>query len=1034
VRVKRELKDKEMQLTALQAKLDMVGSNSSEYKKRLEEAMTELTQKERNLIEERSKVQVLTVEMKTSSIAARATDEQASHIHELQSEVKMLRDTNDKISAVAMSGEREQQHENRVSLFKEKIQQLELQCRAEMQEKSELMKKLGTEQEIRAEILAESRDQQKALLSISAERDKLEQRMKFFTSESAVDIEEMEKALLIVKKRKEHGDDLDFLLPMNERESIDLRKQLKNTTAAYAETVSELEKARQLLRIQDDISREYKSQAEDAETKAEELERSFAAKCLEYDKMLENRGARINKLEKQLRDIAYGTNQYPVKPATLHGVDDARARTTAPEIHPGQNLLEICVSRAELSAEAINEFKGVEACTFVTFDFFHFETEHTAIRYGQFPRYDSISQYVVEVDEAFLQYLRKGTMTVELHQTIDINYKTLAACQIRFTDLLSQSKYGARKKVLGKASLVSLRDPGTVYAEVEFWMRVQVPIDQSLRLYRERQKALAYAEANEEKGETLGVGMAASTLGLKISILSCTAVQSRRPGMQPSCYVAFKFHTLDDVTTPTVTSSNNPMFGHDTLLQVPPTKSLQSYLMESAMELFVVDDGDPDMEAYLGVAAVPLAALAISEPVAGQFDLIAPQGVLNGQIEIKIEWMEEYHPPGSAGSNLVGTQPPPLQAGGKPVPDTRHVPIDEPSVVEPLVTEPAKMDSQQAAADEAAPLHPTTKVTPAAPNTQLVAPPAVVAQRKAPEITVDATIEDYESDFHDDDDDSTPAAKTGKPAREATTAKSGDEDATHPTTAEHAPAPAPGNEDVLSKPGNTTDATSQQGQAPPAPDAAPPPASEKAKVVVPKKGKQPSKATSKRDPIPPANVGVDGLLFVDGAAMLADESVQQLFVSFQFLDVELDRLESPQAHPKPATALERLNFDHHCHFVFDNSPETGDFVISGPGMSKKLRQLAKQIQTERSAILTFDVVSEPASDNAGGVCRQVAFAFVDLAEVWRERADMVNEELQLFDYDAWHGNPQETVIVGKLFVTITLCPSLQALVKKKKKK
>ena len=29
VRVKRELKDKEMQLTALQAKLDMVGSNSS---------------------------------------------------------------------------------------------------------------------------------------------------------------------------------------------------------------------------------------------------------------------------------------------------------------------------------------------------------------------------------------------------------------------------------------------------------------------------------------------------------------------------------------------------------------------------------------------------------------------------------------------------------------------------------------------------------------------------------------------------------------------------------------------------------------------------------------------------------------------------------------------------------------------------------------------------------------------------------------------------------------------------------------------
>ena len=44
-------------------------------------------------------------------------------------------------------------------------------------------------------------------------------------------------------------------------------------------------------------------------------------------------------------------------------------------------------------------------------------------------------------------------------------------------------KYGARKKVLGKAALVSLKDPGTVYADIEFWLRVQVPIDQSLRLY-----------------------------------------------------------------------------------------------------------------------------------------------------------------------------------------------------------------------------------------------------------------------------------------------------------------------------------------------------------------------------------------------------------------------------------------------------------------------------------------------------------------------------------------------------------------------
>lgn len=167
----------------------------------------------------------------------------------------------------------------------------------------------------------------------------------------------------------------------------------------------------------------------------------------------------------------------------MHGIGDPTAGLVSTQIQPGENLLEICISRAELSSELMAEFAGMTPCTFVTFDFYEFETEHTAIRYGQFPRYDSVSQFIVEANDAFEAYLRKGKMTLELHKTVDVNYETLAACQISYTGLIDESRYAARKKIEGKARLYSLRDPTIVYAEVDFWMRVQLPLDQALRVY-----------------------------------------------------------------------------------------------------------------------------------------------------------------------------------------------------------------------------------------------------------------------------------------------------------------------------------------------------------------------------------------------------------------------------------------------------------------------------------------------------------------------------------------------------------------------
>lgn len=136
--------------------------------------------------------------------------------------------------------------------------------------------------------------------------------MKFFTSQSTVDIDEMEQALRLVKEKKEKGG-LDFLLPTEEKENSDIRKQLKSVNSQHADTILELEKVRKLLRIQDDISKEYRAQTGEAETRAEDLDRKYAGKVEKFEAMLKDRNLKIHELSRRLRDIGYGTNQYPVK-------------------------------------------------------------------------------------------------------------------------------------------------------------------------------------------------------------------------------------------------------------------------------------------------------------------------------------------------------------------------------------------------------------------------------------------------------------------------------------------------------------------------------------------------------------------------------------------------------------------------------------------------------------------------------------------------------------------------------------------------
>ena len=58
----------------------------------------------------------------------------------------------------------------------------------------------------------EHRDMRRQYFQLKEEHDELKDKMSFFTKESAVDFQEIEEALMIVKQRKEQqNQELDFL-------------------------------------------------------------------------------------------------------------------------------------------------------------------------------------------------------------------------------------------------------------------------------------------------------------------------------------------------------------------------------------------------------------------------------------------------------------------------------------------------------------------------------------------------------------------------------------------------------------------------------------------------------------------------------------------------------------------------------------------------------------------------------------------------------------------------------------------------------
>lgn len=655
IKLQKLLAEKGNTLTVLEGRFLQQQESLKTLKASHDVALLKVDEVSKQLKEERLKTLELKTQIQFRALDQRHTHELQERIQDLEKERDLLKENCDKFMKSAFDVSLEQKWKTREQQLKLQIAQLETALKSDLQDKNQILDKIKAERDLNEKLTMENKEHQLRYLEQKQQLDEIKDRMKFFTKESEIDAAELSEALMLIKvRRSQKSGDLGFLERVEEDVKVDVERSLKHLQATHAETVQELEKTRNMLIIQHKINKDYQAEVDVVTRKMDDLKLEYELKREKLAQLLDTRAAKIKKLEAQLKDIAYGTKIHVFNP-NLTDEDVTDEFDESLSLARGENLLEINLGRAEFSPEAIECLKDKDPSTFCTYAFYDFELQSTGVVRGACPAYDFTSQYIVRVDDLFLNYLHSSSVTIEIQHAEGLSFRTVAAGQLRLNQLLERDG-----KVFGTVKLVGVTDEIQVFGTLEFWLKLRVPMEQAIRLYKERVKALGYLNTNSKDSQVLSDHVPrSSSLGegdlneLNITVHSCCNLKSRGPHTQPSSYVIYKLYHFPDHDVPIISSTSDPQFEDHMVFPLAMNSDLDAFLRSEALLLYVFDDLDVKDQMYLGKARVLLISLVHDKTIMGKFELTDPAGLPSGQISVTLKWKFTYIP---CGSSAITTQ------------------------------------------------------------------------------------------------------------------------------------------------------------------------------------------------------------------------------------------------------------------------------------------------------------------------------------------------------------------------------------------
>lgn len=770
---------------------------------------------------------------------------------------------------------------------------------------------------------------------------------------------------------------------------------MRELQATHAETVQELEKTRNMLIMQHKINKDYQMEVETVTQKMENLQQDHELKLEQYVHLLDIRASRIQKLEAQLKDIAYGTKQYKFKPEIMPD-DSVDEFDETIHLERGENLFEIHINKVTFSSEVLQASGDKEPVTFCTYAFYDFELQTTPIVRGLHPQYDFTSQYLVHVNDFFLQYIQKNSVTLEVHQAYSTDYETIAACQLRFHEILEKSG-----RIFCTASLVGTKGDIPNFGTVEYWFRLRVPMDQAIRLYRERAKALGYITSNfkgpekmaslsQQAPKTAQLSSTDSTDGnlneLHITVRCCSHLQSRASHLQPHPYVVYKFFDFADHDTAIIPSSNDPQFDDHVCFPVPMNMDLDRYLKAESLSFYVFDDSDTQENIYIGKVNVPLISLAHDRCISGIFELTDHQKHPAGTIHVTLKWKFAYLPPsGSITTEDLGN----------------FIHKEEPEVVQRLP--------------------PASSV-----STVLEAPRPKPRQRLIP---VEKKVSFVDIMPHQNSDTSTPEdmKKISPKVEQMPDLEISVPTVSHIPEVSHESSVAKAKENTEKMQEGKEDDMSllSEGQLAEQSLASSEDETEITEELEPEVEEDKSASDSDDSIIPvPISENIKEpsekirieiiALSLNDSRVTMDDTIQRLFVEYRFYSLPAE--ETPVSLPKPKSGQwVYYNYSNVIYVDKENNQEKRDILKA---------ILQKQEMPNKS--VRFTVVSDPPEDEQDLECEDIGVAHIDLADMFQEGRDIIEQNIDVFDPRA------DGEGVGKLRVTVEALHALRSVCKQYK--
>ncbi|XP_055012229.1 X-linked retinitis pigmentosa GTPase regulator-interacting protein 1 [Boleophthalmus pectinirostris] len=1032
VRMQKQLTDKSTALRLTEERLALL---QEAFEKQLQESQRSLEDSQGSLLlqleelrgqlkDERQKTVELDGQLSSASVSQQTINKLQERVSDLEGERDLIKQNYDSLLQRTFSGphkaleqshrekreESNQQHSSELLLLRDALQRerekvcgLEEDMDTMRQEVQQLQEDKHRRTEQEKQMVGDTGETQKLLeqqiVHYKEQVSTLQHRLDSVAQAFEMNVDELSETLFQIKEfraQQESRAQLGFLRSEGPLEQIPL--EMSQVQASHAETVLELQKTRELLRLEHNICKDLQGELKLLEQRMDREREESRRRSREKDQLLSKRSLQISTLQAQLKELAYSPRNYkrtlPLQ-YTWPGVD---LETVQPleddlvfaQLKPGESLLEVHLQSVTFTPWGLRALGALapqpqeegpleDVVTFCTYSLLDFELHSTPLVSGSQPSYGFTSRYVLTPRD--LERLRGsgGGAPLELHQAVGgVRFVTHGGGRVSLQGALQRRG----ERVEGRVNITG--PEGGAVGVLDFWARLHTPaepVDSGPRRTYGRpsqkvpeQVTLGWQEISTEEVLDLDVGVPNELL---VILERCVGLSSRWPGVLPDAYLSYRLYDLPPHASPTVPCSADPVYNHSTCYPLAVTQDLLSYLRCSSLWVYVFDDSEDQVPpVYLAKTPVPLRALTLGRDIRGDYVLRDAAGGPRGVVRVQIKWKYPFKAPSEEPKDR------------RPEQEEERRRVESISAHKPIAK-------------------PRVKVTPPTTHSGLlcVIPSPPLKQRSAPQLVV--------------------PVETPRERKRSSRMGPGLEPTPH---SRRSPS---------SSPSRGRSARTSRRDTPPAPSPSPPPqdqayveqdsgaehrdhpdtAEEPVSSVV----SECSSTHSDEVVVPPARrlhqgprlrVEILSLCLEPCAPVALDRSVQRLFVEYRLLGVPLHSTETPMSLRKPSRGEE-------VHYNFSRV-----IYVDGTHAAPLRHYLFTMLEgtDPHQGRLKFTVVSEPMDEE--DECVDVGHAFLDLRALLETGEDVLERDIQIVAIDE---DKEDKEVIGHLKVSLEAAVALSGI-------